>query len=123
MVFNATFNNISVISRWSFLLHGGGNRDTRKNHRPVEVTDKMLSHNVVLTTSRLSGIRTHNLSGDRHRLHRYIVINPTTIRSRPRRPLLHTISFQNTGVNYEDEKLNLFNPIHILYSQWLGELR
>jgi hypothetical protein len=28
MVFNATFNDISVISWWSFI--GGGNRSTRK---------------------------------------------------------------------------------------------
>jgi len=29
MGFNATFNNISIISWWSFLL-GGGNRSTRR---------------------------------------------------------------------------------------------
>jgi hypothetical protein len=28
--------------------------------------DKLLSHNVVSSTPRLSGIRTHNVSGDRH---------------------------------------------------------
>jgi hypothetical protein len=31
-----------------------------------QVTDKVLSHNVVSSTPRLSGIRTHNVSGDRH---------------------------------------------------------
>ena len=31
-----------------------------------QVTDKKLSHNVALSTSRLSGIRTHNFIGDMH---------------------------------------------------------
>jgi hypothetical protein len=48
--------------------------DTRipgENHWPVatRVTDK-LSHNAVLSTPRLSRIRTHNVSDDRHWLHR-----------------------------------------------------
>ena len=34
------------------------------------VEETGLSHNVVLSTPRLSGIPTHNVSGDRHRLHR-----------------------------------------------------
>jgi hypothetical protein len=40
MVFNATFNNISVIDE--------GNRSTRINHRPATSHWKTLSHNVVL---------------------------------------------------------------------------
>ena len=32
----------------------------------LQVTDKTLSHNVVSSTPRLSGVRTHNVSGDRH---------------------------------------------------------
>jgi hypothetical protein len=34
-----------------------------------QVTDKLSSHSVVSSTHRLSGIRTHNISGDRHWLH------------------------------------------------------
>jgi len=51
MVFNATFNNISVSSWVSVLL----------------VEETRVSHNVV---SSLSGIRTHNMCGKRHWLHR-----------------------------------------------------
>jgi len=47
-------------------LTGGGNRRTGENHRPVTSYLQTLSHNVVSSTSRLSGIRTHNFSGDRH---------------------------------------------------------
>ena len=59
MVFNATFNNISVISWQSVLL-------VEETRVPVEnlyqVTDKTLSHNVVLSTPlATSGIRTHKL--------------------------------------------------------------
>jgi hypothetical protein len=32
-----------------------------------QVTDKLLSHNVVSSTTRMSGVQTHNFSGDRHR--------------------------------------------------------
>jgi hypothetical protein len=60
MVFNATFNNISVISWRSVLLveEIGGpveNNRTATSHRQT------LSHKVVLGTPRLSGIRTHNV--------------------------------------------------------------
>ena len=70
MVFNATFNNISVISWWSVLLV----EETgvpRKTTDLSQVTDKLLSHNVVLSTPKCQrGIRTHNFSGDRHGLHK-----------------------------------------------------
>ena len=59
-----------------------------KNHQPVASHRQTLSYNVVLSTPRLGGVWTHNVSGDRHWLHRLlVVINPSTIRSRPRRPL------------------------------------
>jgi hypothetical protein len=39
-----------------------------KNHRPVASPWQTLSHNVVSRTPRLSGIRTHNFSGDKLKL-------------------------------------------------------
>jgi hypothetical protein len=64
MVFNATFN-ISVISRLSVsLVEGIG--IPGENHRPTASHLQTLSPNVVSSTTRLSGIRTYNVSGDRH---------------------------------------------------------
>jgi hypothetical protein len=66
MAFNATFNNISVVSWWSVLLV----EETRvpgENHRPVAITDKLYH---ISSTPCLHGIRNHNVSGDRHWLHR-----------------------------------------------------
>ena len=63
MVFNATFNNISVISWWLVLLvqETGG---PGENHRPVASHRQTLSLNVESSIPRLSRFRTHNLSGD-----------------------------------------------------------
>jgi len=61
---NVTFTNISVISWRSVLLveEAGG---PGENHRPAASHRQILSHNVVHLA--LIEIRTHNISGDRHR--------------------------------------------------------
>jgi hypothetical protein len=45
-----------------------------ENHQPVAIHREALSHNVVSSTPRLSGIRTHNImySGDTHLLYRQL---------------------------------------------------
>jgi hypothetical protein len=65
MVFNATYNNISVISSDLLVEETGGPGD---NRRSVASHCETLSHNVVRLA--LIEIRTRNIRGDRHWLHR-----------------------------------------------------
>ena len=65
MVFNATFNTITVIS-WQSVLLVKETRVPGQNHRPAASRPQTLSHNVVSSTPRLNWIQTHNVSGDMH---------------------------------------------------------
>jgi len=42
---------------------GGGNRSTQKKNTDLPQVTGKVSHNVVSSISRLSGVRTHNVSG------------------------------------------------------------
>ena len=61
MVFQATFNNISVIS-WRSVLLVEETGVPRENHQPAASHWQISSHSVVHLA--VSGIRTHNISGD-----------------------------------------------------------
>jgi hypothetical protein len=60
---SATFNNISVIS-WRSILLVEGTGAPGENQHPAASHWLTLSHNVVSSTPRLSGIRIRNVSGD-----------------------------------------------------------
>ena len=59
MVFNTTFNNISVIM-WHLVLLVEETRVPRENHKPFTSHSQTLSHNVVSSTPCPSGNRIHS---------------------------------------------------------------
>ena len=85
IVFNDNFNNISDVSWWSVLLVDQ-TRVPRENHQPVTRHWQTLSHNVISSTPR------HELDSNSqlewwYALITQVMVNPTTIRSRPQQPL------------------------------------
>jgi hypothetical protein len=63
--FYATLNNISAIL-WRSVLLVQETGVPGESHRPVVSHWQTLSHNVVSSTPRLSGVQIHNVSGDMH---------------------------------------------------------
>jgi hypothetical protein len=65
MVFNATFNNISVILWWSVLLMEKPEY-SEKTCDLSQLTDKLYHIMLYCVHFAMSRIQTHNFSGDRH---------------------------------------------------------
>jgi len=82
MVLNATFNKILIISWWR------NQEYPEKTTDMPQVTDKLDHIMLYRVCFAMDGVRTHNLGGNSLTLIAQVVENPTTVRSRPRRPLI-----------------------------------